>query len=220
MENKQEQDNKKKTSDIDEFFDNKTKRYYTNESLLRGLIHHTFFSNTYDGAGGSDNYGAVGATIGSGKRAEVIRALGFSDHPTKEECWSKMKTIELQAYPGRKITMHSALEAEVQAIFNGLKSAGVNLNQYIGGFVYRPINNPSHPGSTTLSMHSFGCAIDINYDLNPFVKNGKPKESGDDTPRGIVRTMNSPIVKAFASNGWGWGGRYGDYMHFSKANGG
>ena len=70
-----------------------------------------------------------------------------------------------------------------------------------------------------LSMHSFGCAIDINFNLNPFVANGRPLDTGDDTTKGKIRTLNSPIVKAFAANGWGWGGRYGDYMHFSKANG-
>lgn len=163
---------------------------------------------------------SVGVTIGSGKRAEVIRALGFSDHPTKEECWSKMKTITLEAYPGRRLTIHRSLEKEVQAIFHSLKAAGVVLNKKVGAYHYRPINNPSYPNSKLLSMHSFGCAIDINYDLNPFIKDGRPLASGDDTPRGVIRTVNSPIVKAFKANGWGWGGRYGDYMHFSKANGG
>lgn len=203
------------------FFDNEKKKYYTNEGIMTGIQNNTYITTKYKGIGGHDNDPvAVGATIGSGKRAEVIRALGFSDHPTQSECWSKMKSIEIEAYPGRKITVHEALVDEVQAIFKEMKYAGVNLNQYIGGFVYRTINNPKHPGSTTLSMHSFGCAIDINYNLNPFISGGKPLESGDDTSRGIVRTYNSPIVKAFARNGWGWGGRYGDYMHFSKANGG
>ena len=222
MENTETQDNQKSKLPIgiEEYLDNEKKQYYTNESILRGLTRHTFFSNVFNGGGGSDNCFGVGVTIGSGKRAEVIRALGFSDQPSKEECWSKMKTIDIAAYPGRKITIHRDLEQEVQAIFQSMKNAGVNLNQYIGGFVYRTINNPSHPGSTTLSMHSFGCAIDINYNLNPFVGGGKPLKSGDDTPRGVIRTYDSPIVKAFAKYGWGWGGRYGDYMHFSKANGG
>lgn len=202
-------------------FDNANKKYYTNESLLIGIMNHTSFFNTYKGAGGGDNDSEQQAySIGSGTRADVIRALGFSNNPTKEECWKAMRTIELNAYPGRKITVHHLLVDEVQNIFSDLKSLNVNLNQYIGGFVYRTINNPKHPGSTTLSMHSFGCAIDINYNLNPFVGGGKPLKSGDDTTRGIIRTYDSPIVKAFARHGWGWGGRYGDYMHFSKANGG
>ena len=215
-----QQKEKKVLPGVKLLYDSDKKLSYTNESILRGIAHHSYFNNVYDGNGGGDVVGGA-FSIGGGSRAEVIRALGFSSSPTQEECWSKMKTININAYPGRKITIHSALENEVQQIFTNLKNCGVNLNKYIGGFVFRPINNPSHPGSKTLSMHSFGCAIDINYDLNPFVKNGKPWIGhGDDTPRGVVRTMESPIVKSFAACGWGWGGRYGDYMHFSKANGG
>ena len=188
---------------------------YTKHSILGGITRFTSCSTF-----GFDTGGDLGFSIGSGSRKEVIKALGFSDSPTKEECSSKMQTIEIQAYPGRKITVHKALINEVQGIFTELKNAGVILNKYIGGYFFRPINNPSHPGSTTLSMHSFGCAIDINYNLNPFVKGGVPLTSGDDTPAGKVRTLGSPIVRAFAKYGWGWGGRYGDYMHFSKANGG
>ena len=204
---------------IDLKYDSIKGKSYTNESILNGILHHTSFDNIFDGNYGSDGTGGP-FTIGSGNRAEVIRALGFSDSPTEAECQAKMKTINIEAYPGKRITIHKDLELEVQKIFSDLKSYGVNLNEYIGGFFFRPINNPNHPGSKLLSMHSFGCAIDINYNLNPFIKGGRPWENGDNTPRGIIRTVNSPIVRAFASQGWGWGGRYGDYMHFSKANGG
>lgn len=186
---------------------------YTKHSILGGIARFTSYSSFGFDTGG-------GFSIGGGSRKEVIKKLGFSDNPTKEECASKMTTINIEAYPGRRITVHKALVNDVQGIFRELKNAGVNLNKYIGGYFFRPINNPKHPGSKTLSMHSFGCAIDINYNLNPFVKNGVPLTSGDDTPNGKVRTLNSPIVKAFAKYGWGWGGRYGDYMHFSLANGG
>lgn len=182
---------------------------YSNESILKGILHNTRFDGGY-GEGGH---------IGKGIRAEVIKSLGFSDHPTKDECWLKMKTFELEAYPGYKVTLHKDLVSEVQNIYKELKELGVTLNKYQGHYCYRTINNPNHPGSKVLSMHSFGCAIDLNYNLNPFVKNAKPKDNGDDTAHGIVRTLDSPIVKVFAKYGWGWGGRYGDYMHFSKANG-
>lgn len=189
-------------------------RQYTSHSILGGIARFTTASTFgFDTGGGS-------FSVGGSSRKQVINKLGFSDSPTESECASKMKTINIDAYPGRKITVHKDLINDVQGIFRELKNAGVNLNQYIGGYFFRPINNPKHPGSKTLSMHSFGCAIDINYNLNPFVKNGTPLTSGDDTPAGKVRTLSSPIVKAFEKYGWGWGGRYGDYMHFSLANGG
>lgn len=204
------------TDDI--YYDEVNQKYYTTEGIFEGIRNHTFIGNIFLGAGGGDNYKNV--TIGSGYRASVIRGLGFSERPSKQECDAMMRTIHIEAYPGRYITVHKDLVDEVQTIFGKLKNLGVDLNKYFGGYVYRTINNPSHPGSNVLSMHSFGCAIDINYNINPFIKRGRPWLTGDDTPNGKIRTMNSPIVKAFAESGWGWGGRYGDYMHFSKANGG
>lgn len=157
-------------------------------------------------------------TVAGGSRAETIRSLGFSSTPTKSECDSKMATIEVKCLNGSKrITVHKDLQEEVKNIFNEI--CNNNFNAYsIGGYCFRTINNPNHPNSKTLSMHSFGCAIDINPDVNPFTKNGKPQSSGDSNTK--IRTNNSVVVKIFAKYGWGWGGRYGDYMHFSKANGG
>lgn len=209
-ENTESKDIESKTYDEDIQMDTAGK-HYSFDGLIDGIVRFSNFTGSgFDQGGG----------IGSGNRAKVIKELGFSDRPSKAECDAAVTTINIEAYPGRRITVHKSLVNEVQDIFRRLKQAGVQLNSNIGGYCYRAINNPSKPGCPTLSMHSFGCAIDINYDLNPFVAHGKPLDSGDETSKGKVRTMNSPIVKAFAANGWGWGGRYGDYMHFSKANGG
>lgn len=226
-ERKRQEENEEKTlqanqtyqADVEDALFDKDGKRYTKDNLITGISRFTQFLS---GSGDWDSGGAgqMGGSIGGGSRAEVARALGFSDHPTESETSAAMQTISIAAYPGRKITVHKKLVAEVQQIFNELKAAGVNLNKNIGGYCHRTINNPKHPNSPTLSMHSFGCAIDINYDLNGFVGGGKPLTSGDNTPAGIMRTVNSPIVQAFARHGWGWGGRYGDYMHFSKANGG
>lgn len=203
---------------LDFLYDKERGEYYMNCDILSGIASKVIFSDSLNFEGGFGDGSSY--VIGSGSRAEVIRALGFSDSPTQSECWAKMETINIEAYPGKRITIHKDLVPEVQNIFKLLKNAGVELNQYIGGYCFRPINNPNHKGSKTLSMHSFGCAIDINYNLNGFVAKGRPLTSGDDTRAGKIRTVNSPIVKAFERYGWGWGGRYGDYMHFSKANGG
>ena len=159
-----------------------------------------------------------GGSVGSGKRLEVATALGFNSHPTEKECKARMKTIELTSYPGMSITIHEDLAEQVQNIFKELSELNVQLSS-IGGYCYRKINNPNQPNSNILSLHSLGCAIDINPALNPFVKSGKPMSTGDDTSIGKIRTLNSPIVAVFKKYGWGWGGTYGDYMHFSKADG-
>lgn len=187
---------------------------YSTCSLFNGLSKYVNMTAFGDGGG------LFMGNIGSGSRAELARSLGFSEHPSEAECSAQMRTINIDAYPGRKITVHRLLVGEVQSIFRQLRSIGVNLNPYIGGYCYRKINNPNdHRSNRPLSTHSFGAAIDINYNVNKFIGGGRPLTSGDDTANGVIRTLNSPIVKIFAAHGWGWGGRYGDYMHFSKANG-
>ena len=77
-------------------------------------------------------------------------------------------------------------------------------------------------GTSRLSRHAAGRAIDINPRLNPvFYKNGTIQ------PVGAVYNMKQPgtlhgrhtIVKTFRSLGWAWGGRFKsmkDYHHFEK----
>jgi hypothetical protein len=75
------------------------------------------------------------------------------------------------------------------------------------------------------SMHAYGLAIDVNPVENPYVWSG-----GVSPPAGrahLDRTRYRPgyaveggvLVRAFASVGWQWGGRWGsakDYQHFSE----
>jgi len=191
---------------------------YSLPDLSRAILNSNIFGELESSNAWKDGRDISGGSVGSGKRLEVATKLGFNDHPTKAECKARMKTIELTAYPGTSITVHEDLVNEVQNIFNELHQLNV-INLTVGGYCYRKINNPSQPNSNILSLHSLGCAIDINPALNPFVKNGKPLATGDDTTAGKIRTLNSPIVKVFEKYGWGWGGTYGDYMHFSKADG-
>jgi len=79
-------------------------------------------------------------------------------------------------------------------------------------------------GSTVWSQHAYGRAIDIDPLENPEIKNGAvyPKTAG----RFVDRTLGLPgmitaddaVVRAFAAQGWGWGGSWHslkDYQHFS-----
>ena len=167
----------------------------------------------FSSGGGSSG----GYNVGGGSRKETIKKLGFSDNPTKEECNGKMATIKVKCADGLKsLTIHEDLQEEVKNIYDEIYASGFKVKTTCG-YCFRTINNPSQPKSKTLSMHSFGCAIDINPSDNPFVSKGRPQSSGDSNVK--IRTNDSAIVKIFAKYGWGWGGRYGDYMHFSKANG-
>ena len=82
-------------------------------------------------------------------------------------------------------------------------------------------------GSTTLSAHAYGLALDLNPFLNPYRKGDLvlPELAGaylDRTWRrpGMIHT-GDVVTRAFADAGWSWGGNFttvSDLMHFS-ANG-
>ena len=80
------------------------------------------------------------------------------------------------------------------------------------------------PGPRHWSMHAYGEAIDINTVENPYIENGRvaPRNAKPYADRANVRpgmaVEGGVLVRAFASVGWGWGGRWAgspDYQHFS-----
>ncbi len=85
------------------------------------------------------------------------------------------------------------------------------------GFNYRVIE-----GTTKLSLHSFGRALDVNPVQNPVIY-----PNGLIVPEGAVYnpqkkgafTASNPIVHEFLKRGWHWGGNFEqpkDYHHFEK----
>lgn len=89
------------------------------------------------------------------------------------------------------------------------KEAGKNDSTVIGCYQFRVTKRG------TMSNHAYGCAIDLNPGYNPYI--GKMDDKTDSNL--YIRTKHHPVVKIFAKHGWGWGGRYGDFMHFSPFNG-
>jgi hypothetical protein len=91
------------------------------------------------------------------------------------------------------------------------------LDNNTSGFNYRVVK-----GTTRLSKHSFGRAIDINPWLNPEIINQEvlPEGAVYDTQKEGTIAGSSFIVKLFKEKGWEWGGdwvNYKDYQHFQKA---
>lgn len=83
------------------------------------------------------------------------------------------------------------------------------------------------PGTPQWSVHAFGEAIDVNTIENPYLEGGtvQPPAGSAFLDRAAIRpgmaVANGPLVAAFASAGWFWGGRWSspDYQHFSKTGG-
>ena len=80
-------------------------------------------------------------------------------------------------------------------------------------------------GSTSFSQHAFGLAIDINPFQNPYERGdlvlpelaSSYLDRANERPGMIFR--NGPVVQAFTSIGWIWGGNWNsliDLHHFSE----
>ena len=82
-------------------------------------------------------------------------------------------------------------------------------------------------GTTTISRHGFGMAIDINPIQNPYIRGdnilppaGAAYLNRDDVRPGMI-VRGCPVYTAFISRGWIWGGNWTvprDYHHFEKRN--
>jgi hypothetical protein len=80
-------------------------------------------------------------------------------------------------------------------------------------------------GTSRLSKHALGRAIDLNPLLNPYVNmDGSPKEGSfsypgyDPTVPGTI-VEDDAVVQAFLRRGWTWGGHWTDALdlqHFNK----
>lgn len=101
-----------------------------------------------------------------------------------------------------------ALEKALNMIAVAAKSdAGVlkHVSNLSGSYNYRPVR-----GSSRLSCHAFGAAIDFDAEALPLGKTGI-----------AAKEMPAAVVEAFDSVGFFWGGRYTgrkDSMHFQAAH--
>lgn len=85
----------------------------------------------------------------------------------------------------------------------GMRLEAMGMHLYGGSYNFRLMR-----GSASLSMHSWGCAIDLNPEANPF---GRRWSGG--------KMMNQGVVELFEAEGFTWGGhwRRPDCMHFQAA---
>jgi len=89
-----------------------------------------------------------------------------------------------------------------------------------GSFACRPTR-----GASTYSQHAYGLAVDVNPFQNPYLNDDVvlPELASAYLKRGSKRPgmihPDGPVVRAFASIGWPWGGAWQslkDYQHFSQ----
>lgn len=81
------------------------------------------------------------------------------------------------------------------------------------------------PGTSSLSRHSYGVAVDVNPLLNPYIRGsevlpplGEAYADREQAVPGLI-TAGDACCEAFVSRGWTWGGEWvnsKDYQHFQS----
>ena len=126
-----------------------------------------------------------------------------------------MQTISFRNSKGvmRTVKVNSSIATDLQTALQEISEAGYEIKQ-IGGYSFR-----QKVGSNGLSSHSYGLAIDINWDYgNPFIKKGKIQAGTRYLSHELSMTEGSIPVRILEAHGWIWGGHWThskDYMHFS-----
>ena len=175
----------------------------------------------------------------------VDSAISFSEAvegtTAPEEIILSMSLVDVfyYSFDGKKhqgqIVVNKDLEDDVYEIFNFIEKILFPIGKVVPIVAYQwndytsmADNNSSSfnfrviEGTTKLSMHSLGKAVDINPVQNPVIyPNGVVVPEGAKylpENRGTF-TAENPIVKEFLRRGWHWGGNFEqpkDYHHFEK----
>lgn len=137
-------------------------------------------------------------------------------------------TVAIKVWDTSKATRNLSVQVN-QCIADRVKKA---FDQYYADAQKFPIHSVGGyrdtrvAGTSTLSAHAFGLAMDINAEENCHY-GSKGGSAGGCYPPGTTYkpgsdpyaiTTNSAIYKAMKANGLGWGGQWNsskDYMHFS-----
>lgn len=174
-----------------------------------------------------------------------VEALGASWNPDIPACARpedlRLLTVTHWGYDGAehegRIVVHERHADAVVEVFRKIHEARfpiermVPISEYGGddGASMRANNTSGFncrfvAGTTRVSEHALGQAIDVNPLHNPYVRGGSidPPEGA----RWADRTLgepgmilpDDPVVRAFAEAGWAWGGAWRtgqDHQHFS-----
>ena len=157
---------------------------------------------------------------------------------------SALRTVRLSywGFDGRAhegtLVVNGRVTADVVAIFRRLYEARFPIRRMEPVAAYRGSDDASMAADNTSSFncrravgsatgswssHAYGLAIDVNPVENPYVLGSRvlPPSGRAYLNRSRARagmaTRNGVLVRAFASQGWAWGGRWNapDYQHFS-----
>ena len=149
-----------------------------------------------------------------GKDPKLYFAYGII--PTNSFTAEKhMQSISFRNSKGvmKTVRVNASVAQDVLTALQEISEAGYEIKQ-IGGYSFR-----QKVGSNGLSSHSYGLAIDINWDYgNPFIRKGQTLSGTRYLSHELSMTEGSIPVRIMEAHGWVWGGHWTnskDYMHFS-----
>lgn len=171
-------------------------------------------------------------------RMTVAQALKGTRAPLRVRRSLALVTVRYLGFDGRRhegqIVVRKDLATEVVGIFCDLERLRFPIAKVVpivrygwsdarsmadnntSGFNYR-----TKVGESGLSRHALGAAIDINPKQNPYVLGRTNLPPGARYRPGTPGTMaDGPVVRAFTTRGWRWGGRFRrhrDWQHFYRA---
>lgn len=120
--------------------------------------------------------------------------------------WVRDNIVGVRLHTGRSVQFHKLAAAEFAALYEAACKASGYTPLNVQTFVAR---HTLWDSSRSLSLHSWGIAVDFDPSSNPMGgKNSKLR-----TPDG------QKFVKVFTDAGWTWGGDWNmrDDMHFQRA---
>lgn len=111
----------------------------------------------------------------------------------------------------QSITCHKKIAESLQKILTEIANKyygryeELGLNKFGGVYEFRRVS-----GSSKLSLHAYGAAIDLDPERNG---RGKPYDGG-------INMIPQGVVEIFKAEGWKWGGdfKYPDCMHFEATS--
>ena len=144
------------------------------------------------------------------------------------------ETLVLVDVPQGQLVVHQDLATDALDIFNELFVSGFHIAKVVPVVVYgwdddqsmrdnntSAFNYRTIAGTTQLSYHAYGRAIDINPLWNPYVRGEVVAPIGAvyDPERLGTIVADGPVVAAFKKRGWTWGGDWidrKDWQPFEK----
>lgn len=200
------------------------------QSIIDAIHNSVFTAIKGSGSGGKCNNGNYCSTkterknslVGEAANIQLEERMNYlfpNGAPTSESAMSAyLENIEVPikneygTETTMSLTVHKKLSSEIKAVFQDILAVDNFRVKAAETAAYKWRKMASGTGS--LSHHSYGVAIDLNWMDNPAVYT-----EGTYNPGGNYYSVTDEIVQIWKKHGfyWGgdWDGRYRDYMHFT-----